>query len=675
MATGKNAFGGKSHASMIAAILDRTPPPISTVQPMMPPALDRVVKTCLEKDPEDRWQTAHDVKLQLEWIAEAGSQAGLPAAVVARRRARGRLGWIVAAVLAASLAAFGVFQLRKPPAAPAIVRSIVLPPEKAAFTFVGQGGGPVAASPDGRQLAFVAAEPGGKRQLWIRPLESLLARSLPATEGAAYPFWSPDGRSVGFFADGKLKKIEVGGGPPLSICDAPDPRGGSWNRDGVILFEPQFREPIYRVSAAGGKPVPVTGFDASRHETTHRWPFFLPDGRRFLFFSGSHSTSADSDLDAIFVGSLDGGKPKRLVDARSNAAYAAGHLLFVRHKTLLAQRFDPKSLRLSGDAFPIAENVQDDPGFFNAVFSVSQQGTLAYQEAGGTIGLSEVTWVDRTGKKLDVLDDPADFYDPRISPDGRRVAVVVGDPGDIWIYDVVRHTRTRMTFAGGSDNAPTWSPDGTRLAFSSQRSGNGDLYARAAAGTGSDELLASSKAFKVANSWSPDGRFLVFAASAGAPGSKADLWLLSLSNRRASPLLRTGSDEMAGAFSPDGHWLAYASDESGRFEIYVMKFPAEPGVKWQVSTAGGAEPRWRRDGRELFYVGPDGRVMAVSVATGADFEVGKPQAVFVASLKNAAGARYDVAPDGQRFLLNRPVGDESSPPITLVQNWTALLQR
>ena len=673
VATGQAPFQGKSQASVIAAILGKTPPPISSVQPMTPPALDRVVQTCLEKDPEDRWQTAHDVMLQLKWIAEGGSQAGLPAPIVAKRRSRERLAWIVAAALAAAMVTFGVFQLRKPLAAPAIVRSSVLPPDKGSFTFVGQGGGPVAVSPDGQQLAFVASEPGGKRQLWIRPLESLLARSLPETDGAAYPFWSPDSRSVGFFADGKLKKIEVGGGSPLSICDAPDARGGSWNRDDVILFEPQFREPIHRVSATGGKPVPVTSFDASRRETTHRWPFFLPDGRRFLFFSGSHSTSARSDLDAIFVGSLDGGKPKLLVQARSNAVYAAGHLLFVRHKTLLAQRFDPKSLTLSGDAVPIAENVQDDPGFFNAVFSVSQQGTLAYQEAGGTIGLSEVAWIDRSGKKIGVLGDPADYYDPRISPDGRRVAVVIGDPGDIWIYDVSRPARTRLTFAPGSDNAPTWSPDGRRVAFSSQRSGSGDLYARAASGTGADELLSSSKVVKVANSWSPDGRYLVYTAVPEAPGSKADLWLLSVADRKASPLARTEFDEVAGAFSSDGRWLAYASNESGRFEIYVKTFP-ELGGNWQVSTAGGIEPRWRRDGKELFYLTTDGKVMAVEVHTDGAFEVGTPQALFVTPFKNASGWRYDVTPDGQRFLVNRPVDEESSP-ITLVQNWTALLKR
>jgi eukaryotic-like serine/threonine-protein kinase len=674
MATGKKAFEGRSQASLIAAILERTPPPISSIQPMTPPALDRVVKTCLEKDPEDRWQTAHDVMLELRWIAEAGSQAGLPAPVVARRRSRERLAWTVAAILAASTIALSILELRRPRSGSPIVRSNLLPPGKASFSFVGGGAGPVAISPDGRQLAFVASEPGGKRQLWIRPLESLIARSLPATDEATYPFWSPDSQFVGFFADGKLKKIEVSGGPPLSICEAPDARGGTWGRDGIIVFEPQFREPLHRVVATGGRPVPVTKLDASRSETTHRWPWFLPDGRHFLFFSGSHSTGAESELDAIFVGSLDGEKPKLLVNARSNAAYAAGHLLFVRQKTLLAQPFDPKSLKLTGEAFPIAEKVQDDPGFFNAVFSVSDQGTLAYQEAGGTTGLSELAWVDRSGKKIDVLGEPADYYEPRISPDGRRVAVGVGDPGDVWIYDVARRVRTRLTFAASDDFAPTWSPDGERVAFSSQRSGSGDLYAKSASGTGNDELLSSSKIFKVPNSWSPDGRYIAYIAFQGAPGSKADLWLLSLPDRRASPLLQTEFDEVAGVFSPEGRWLAYASNESGRFEVYVQPFPG-PGGKWQVSTAGGNHPRWRRDEKELFYVAPDGKIMAVELRAGPAFEAGTPQPLFATLLKNMPGPPYDVSSDGQRILLNRPLGEESSPPITLVQNWTALLKR
>jgi serine/threonine protein kinase len=674
MATGQKPFQAKSQASLIAAILDRTPPPISTVQPMTPPALDRVVTTCLEKDPEDRWQTAHDVMLELKWVAEGGSQAGLPAPVIARRRNRERLGWIVAGILAASTAALTVREVRRPSSPSPVVRSSVLPPEKATFSFVGGGAGPVVISPDGRQLAFVALESDEKKRLWIRALDSPSGRSLPGTENAAYPFWSPDSRFVGFFGDGKLKKIAVGGGPPLTICDAPDARGGTWSREGTILFEPSFRDPLHRVSANGGKSIPVTKLDDSRSETTHRWPSFLPDGRQFLFFSGSHSTGAESELDAIFVGSLDGGKPRLLVNARSNAAYAAGHLLFVRQKTLLAQRFDPKSLTLSGDAFPIAERVQDDPGFFNAVFSVSDQGTLAYQETGGTTGLSELAWVDRSGKKVDVIGEPGDYFEPRISPDGRRVALGVGDPGDIWIYDVARRVRTRLTFAGGDDFASTWSPDGTRVAFSSQRSGSGDLYAKAVSGTASDELLASSKVFKVPNSWSPDGRFIVYIAFRGAPGSKADLWLLSVADHKSLPLLRTPFDEVAAVFSADGRWFAYASNESGRFEVYVQPFPG-PGGKWQVSTTGGHHPRWRRDGRELFYVSPDGKIMAVEIRPGSAFEAGSPQALFASKLKTAPGPPYDVSSDGQRFLLNRPVGDESAPPITLVQNWPALLKR
>jgi Tol biopolymer transport system component len=674
MATGKKAFSGKSQASLIAAILDATPPPISTVQPMTPPALDRIVKTCLEKDPEDRWQTAHDVMLELKWIAEGGSQAGLPAPVVAKRRRRERLAWIVAGVLAASTIALGFRELRRPRSTPAVVRSTVLPPETTSFSFVGGGAGPVAVSPDGRQLVFVASESGGKKQLWVRPLESMVAKPLPATTDATYPFWSPDSRFVGFFADGKLKRIEVAGGPALSICDAPDARGGSWSRDGTILFEPSFREPIHRVSANGGKSVPVTKLDNSRNETTHRWPYFLPDGRRFLYFSGSHSTGAESELDAIFVGSLDGEKPKLLVNARSNGVYAAGHLLFVRQKTLLAQKFDPKSLELTGESFPIVENVQDDPGFFSAVFSVSDQGTIAYQTASGSSGLSELTWVDRSGKKLEVLGDPADYFEPRISPDGRRVAIAIEDPGDVWIYDLARRVRTRLTFSGSDDFAPTWSPDGTRVAFSSQRTGSGDLYARAASGTGTDELLSTSKIFKVPNSWSPDGRYIAYIAFQGAPGSKADLWLLSLADRKTSPILQSPFDELQGVFSPDGRWLAYASNESGRFEIYVQPFPG-PGGKWQISTSGGTQPRWARGGKELFFIAPGGKIMSVEIQTSTIVEAGTPQVLFSASLKNAPGPPYDVSSDGQRILLNRPIEEASSPPITLVQNWTALLKR
>jgi hypothetical protein len=677
MATAKKPFVGKSQASLIAAILDATPPPISTVAPMTPPALDRVVKTCLEKDPDDRFQTAHDVRLQLEWIAEGGSQAGLPTPVVARRKSRERAAWIVAGVLALATASLAVAYLRRGPAAsPRAVQSTILPPESSTFHFVGDGAGPVEISPDGLQLAFVATDPSGKNILWVRPLDSLVARPLPGTDGARYPFWSPDSRFLGFFADSKLKKIEVAGGPPLSICDAPDPRGGTWSRDGVILFEPQFREPIFHVSAIGGKPSSVTKFDASRRETTHRWPHFLPDGKHFLYFSGSHSTGTESELDAIFVGSLDAKeRPKLLVNVRSKGIYASGHLLFVRQKTLLAQPFDAGKLRLTGEASPVAENVQDDLGFFNAVFSAAENGTLVYQQSGGAAGLTELVWLDREGKKLEALGDPADYWDPRISPNGRRVAVGIGDPGDIWIHDLARGVRTRITFEAADDYSPVWSPDGERVTFSSQRSGAGDLYAKVTSGTGKDELLTGSKLFKVPTGWSPDGGHLLYQVSAGS-NARWDLWMLSFADLKTTPILQTEFEEGDAMFSPDGRWIAYVSNESGRYEVYVAPFPG-PGGKWQVSTAGGSHPLWSRDGKELFYQALDGKLMAVPVKIGGSFESGVPKPLFAIRTKSSPGRNFDVSGDGRRFLVNAPVGQEkmSSPPIVLLQNWTSAMKR
>jgi len=676
MATGKKAFSGKSQASLIAAILDATPPPISSVQPMTPPALDRVVKTCLEKDPEDRWQTAHDVMLELKWIAEAGSQAGLPAPVVARRKSRERLAWAVAAVLAAGGVAVGFVELRRPLSAPVVVRSAILSPEKTIFRFIGNDAGPVAVSPDGRTLAFVAADSSGKNTLWVRPLDSLVARSLPGTERASYPFWSPDSGFLGFFADAKLKRIEVAGGPALPICNSPDPRGGTWSKDGVILFEPQFREPISRVSAKGGRPIPVTRFDSARRETTHRWPFFLPDGKHFLYFSGSHQTGAESELDSIFVGSLDAAeRPKLLVNARSRAEYASGHLLYVRQKTLFAQRFDLGKLELKGEPAPVAEDVQDDPGFFSAVFSASQNGTLVYQRAGAATGLTQLVWFDRSGKKLEAMEEPADYWDPRISPDGRRVTFAIADPGDTWTYDFARRVRTRLTFEPADDSYPIWSADGSRIVFSSGRSGAGDLYAKPVSGTSSEELLVSSKLFKAPTSFSPDGRFLLYQVATGS-SARLDLWILSLADRRASPLVQTEFDEGEAVFSPDGRWIAYQSDESGRHEVYVRTFPG-PGGRWQVSTAGGLHPVWRADQKEILYQSPDGKLMAVDISAAAQFESGTPKVLFEIRTKNSPGRQFDVSRDGQRILVNTPAGEakEESSPIVLVQNWTATLKR
>ncbi|MCA1580874.1 MAG: protein kinase [Acidobacteria bacterium] len=668
--TGRKAFTGSSQASLIGAILHTEPAPVSTIQPMTPPVLDRVIKTCLAKEPDDRWQTAHDVMLQLKWIAEGGSQAGVPALFVARRKSRERLAGSLAAVFAMAALALALAVWQRPRAGFRPVRSSVLAPEKNTYHFTGDNAGPVAVSPDGLQLAFVATDSSGKSLLWVRPLETLTARALVGTEGATYPFWSPDSRQIGFFSEGKLKKIEASGGPALTLCDAADGRGGTWNRDGVILFEPHYREPLFRVAGTGGKVTPVTKLDESRRETTHRWPSFLPDGKHFLYLAASHSVGTESEVHAIYSGSLDGESPKLLIAARSKPLYAAGHLLFVRQGTLMAQSFDARSGRLSGDALSIAENVQEDTGFFTAVFSASENGVLAYQEGGGNVGQYQLTWFDRGGKRLETIGSPGNIWAPRLSHDGRRTVFALGDPGDIWLQDLARRASTRVTFDPAPEGHSIWSPDDSRIIFSSQRTGVDDLFQKATSGTGADQTLLSSKDMKVPVDISSDGRYLLFCDL--NPKTKWDLLVLSLADHKITPFLQTEFDETLGVFSPDGHWIAFVSNESGRNEIYVQPFPG-PGGKWQVSAAGGSAPVWRRDGKELFYLAPDRRLMAVAVKTGTLFESGEPKALFEARMRRDPDRHYDVSADGQRFLIDAPLGEVTSPPITLVQNWTALL--
>jgi eukaryotic-like serine/threonine-protein kinase len=673
MATGRKAFSGKSQASLIAAIIHTQPEAISSVQPMTPPALDRVVKTCLAKDPDDRFQTAHDVKLQLQWIAEGGSAVGLPAPVAARRKSREKLAWIlvpVAALIAAAATAL-VIRLRSEP--PRVFEASLLPPGKSSFAF---DSGPMALSPDGRRIAFVATS-SGINTLWVRPLAASSAQSLSGTEGASYPFWSPDSRFLGFFAGGKLKKIEAAGGPPQTLADASLGRGGTWSREGVILFSPSSRDSLYRVSAAGGEASPVTKLVVEALEFSHRWPHFLPDGRRFLYLAQSSLGQANVEKNAIYAASLDGGERKLLFNANSNVVYAPPrHLLFQRDRTLLARPFDPKALRFTDEAFPVAENVSLFAGLASAAFTASDTGLIAYQTGSGG-GLTQLTWLDRAGKPVGTVGSPGYVTAPRLAHDGRRVAVGIEDSqgfGDVWIHDLERNTPTRFTFDSNSDFGPVWGHDDSRIVFSSSRKNPADLYQKSSAGAGDEEPLLSSSTFKVPLDWSPDGRVLLFQENDPRTRNVWDLGTYSTAERRATPFLRTPFNEVLGRFSPDGRWIAYTSNESGREEVYVVPFPG-PGGKWQVSTSGGRAPAWTRGGRELVYEAPGSEIMAVDVSTAPTFRAGIPRALFKTRLKSPPGRQFDVTPDGERFLANLLIGEQASEPITVVQNWAARRDR
>jgi serine/threonine protein kinase len=671
MATGNKAFSGKSQASLIGSILRDDPPPISEISPMTPPALNRVVRTCLAKDPEDRFQTAHDAKLQLQWIAEGGSQAGLPAPVVARRKNREKLAWAIAsaAILAAGLATFGY--LRRAPAETFRMRSFLLAPDKSGFELADINGGSLTISPDGRQTTFAAKGPDGKNMLWLRSLGDLTAKPIPGTESATFPFWSPDSRFLAFFADGKVRKVDISGSPPLDLCDAPNGRSGGWNRDGVILFSPDTTTALSRVPAAGGAPTSATKLDAARGETTHRWATFLPDGKHFLYMAGSHGQGTKSESNAIYVGALGSSEKTLLLQARSNVAYASGYLLYMRERVLLAQPFDPGSRRFIGDPVPLAEGVHYDAGFFRGVFSVSEKGLLLYG-AGAADTKSRLRWFDRAGKPIgEPIGEAADYQSLAIAPDGSRIVASIVDPGtgmpDIWVFDS-RGVRTRLTF-GSPSGSPVWSPDGARIAYAKQEKQiQTGVYVKSASGGGQEEAVYHADGQAVPTDWSRDGRFLALDVLKPGGKTKGDIWILPLSgDRKAYPFVATEFDENGASFSPDGRWVSYLSSESGKQELYVVPFPG-PGGKWQISTGGALGGAWFKGGKEIIYLSSDFNAVSVDVNAGASgLEIGSSRVLF----NNSGWANGAVAPDGERFLgAVLPEGGEK-PKVAFVANWTA----
>lgn len=676
MIAGRRAFEGKSQFSVLGAILDHEPERISAVKPGSPARLDETVRRCLAKNPDQRYGCMHDVRLQLEGLAEAGPQAGV-AQVESLKPAGSRLAWLVAgiaALVALSVGAAYVFQAPKP--AP-VVRSSILPPTGTSFVTMLPLAGPPAFSPDGTALTFSARDEKGKVLLYVRSLTSLTAQPLAGTDEAIYPFWSPDSREIGFFAGGKLKKIRASGGPPQILCDATNSRGGTWSKDGIIVFTPSTVQGLFRVSTAGGNPEPASKLDVSRNENSHRWPAFLPDGKHFLFWARS---SLGSEANVLYVGELGSLQAKVLIKSDSMAIYASGHLLFMRDQSLMAQPFNPGRLELTGDPAPIAEHVAINGATARPLFSSSETGALVYQ-AGETSGGWDLLWWGRDGKQAGAIPQSDRYLTPTLSPDGTRLAVSVftGNQGigDIWIFDLARGTNTRLTFGPASQSAPIWTPDGKTVLYASTVNGSPHIYGKSADGSGAQRVvLASSDVVEVPGSFSPDGRYLVYERRLTKSETGYHLWVLPLfGDGKPFPIVQTAFEEMEPAVSPDGKWMAYQNNESGRREVYITAFPGG-GAKWQVSTNGATTPKWRRDGKELFFLDASDNLVAVDVNTSSNaVRLGTPHVLFQAAGVQREYGPYDVTADGKKFLINSGNLKEGANPLTLVLNWPAELKK
>ena len=683
MLTGRQAFEGKSQASVIAAILERSPEPLSNVLPIAPPLLSRIVTRCLAKEPDDRWQTAGDLKQALTWIAEEGAPGDAPPTEPPSRARRGiHSRWIAAGVLAAvavlATTAFVLVSPRRSAAERGAIQFVVPPPENANFAVSSQF---MAVSPDGRTLAFGAGTDDGQQDgIWVRPIDSLTARRLEGTSNAAGPFWSPDSRFVGFRARG-LMKIDLTGGLPQTIASSQGGETSAWGAGEVIVTKPTAQGRLYRVSPAGGAMAPVTALDEALGETGHSWPEFLPDGRHFLFLA--RSTQSENDC-VIYLGSLDSPDRVRLFASGSQAVYASpGYLIYMQGNTLLAHSFDLRTLRVAGEPMAIAEAVERNPGSCRGSFSVSQTGVLAYRATADT----ELVWFDRGGRRLEKVGPPGQYRNPALSPDEQQVAVARTDPQigttDIWLLEPARGGASRLTFDSGPDDMPVWSPDGRRVAFKSRREGRWGFYRQTSGGGGPEELLLTGlNPGATPYGWSPDEKFLVYsAADAALPAGRESLWLLPwVGDRKPVPFLRMPFSRSQSAVSPDGRWIAYVSQESGRAgpaDVYVSPFPTGDG-KTQISVGGGMEPQWRRDGRELFFLATNRDLMAVQVTTGATFTASPPVRLFGTALRNYINLGYDrnqylVAANGQRFLIKQNAATATSH-ITVVVNWPAKLR-
>jgi Tol biopolymer transport system component/predicted Ser/Thr protein kinase len=641
---------------------------------------ESILRTCLEKDPDERWQSAREVKHALRWAAEAKTTSGAPL-----QSRFGTAGWIAAGLFALALAALSLLHFRESPPPEQTLRATIAMPEGTGSNFQS-----FAISPDGRTLV-IAIEVNGKSQLWLRAMNELQTQPIPLTEDGTYPFWSPDSRFIAFFADGKLKKMPAGGGLAQSLCNVPSSRGGSWNRDNVIIFSPgNSGISIQRVSAAGGVPSDVT-----RTKGNQRFPAFLPDGRHFLYLKRDAVANADGKNDnGIYVSSLDGSENRRVLPDISGVEFAparkgdrAGHLLFVRENTLMAAPFDPVKAQIAGDVFPVADGVSLGTPTSWLPVTVSDNGVLIYEPATAGSAATRFAWYDRTGKFLASVGAPGKVFNPAISPDGKFVAFQCesNTGSDLWLLELNRGVETRFTSDPSANVAPVWSPGGDSIVFASNRSGVFNLYQKAANGSGREVHLLSNTVTDSPEQWSRDGRFIEYFEL--NPKNQRELWTLPAqpggTDRKPIPFLRSEFDNLFGQLSPDDHWIAFTSNRSGRREVYVRPFPQGDG-EWTISIAGGQAARWRADGKELFFEAADGKMMAAPVnkavpGVNAMFEPGTPTALFEAHVLHSGASRYfeyDVTADGKRFLINTTgAAGASVPLLTVVTNWLAALRK
>ena len=717
IASGKRAFPGVG-AELDQTILTESPGPLPAQSPMLA-AIEAVIAGCVEKDPAHRRQRVQNAVIELKLAGRSLPPTGedlrrmparalpapAPAAAVnwpkptvehlaqqftparpsvAMYAAQGsatthslmftRRYWVIAGALfalaATSVAAVLLLQ-QKP--APAVLKFAVTQPENTSYP------GMPSVSPDGRYLTFSAVGPEGKRMLWLRPLDALHASVIQGSEGASAPFWSPDSQAIAFFGGRYLKKVKITGGAPEDICPSEaSPGGGSWNRNGTILFAPSLSDGFYRVAASGGKPQQVLKLDESKFERADLWPQFLPDGKHFVFYLQTDLT----ETSGVYLGSIDPPEYHRLFTSQTNAVYSAatpktGHLLYINERNLMAQQFDASRLETVQDPITLANDIGAVRSLALAPISVSTTGVLVYQGVGQPT--RQMVWMDRSGKQLAVAGTPGTWGPPRISPDGGRAVVAKtgtdGSTAHLWLLDSSGAAQ-QMTDGPMHEGSPVWSPDGLRIAHFGKQGDAYDIFVRAAQAGSKAELLLKSAGQKFPTDWSHDGKYITY--SLEGAGTRLDIWGFSLGDRHAAPILDTVYAEAFATMSPDGKWFAYQSDQSGRNEVLVQAFDGlNSGTKrrWTVSNGGGL-PRWRSDSGELFYMTPDGRIMSVSIHPGSDggVEAGQPQMLFQTRPIPKSWNLYDVSPDGQRFLLNIPLEWTSAAPITVVTNWTEKLK-